>query len=672
VVVNRDPKVQEAARVMERYPPLLESETPVAVTIRTGVPQMASTEELPDEAFRSLEHRIAVQTVGINSMLSVPLLVRGRTLGALTFGWQSRTPPDEDMAQLGAQIARRVALALDNSSLYQEAHGERERLAALMRQLPLGVIIAETTSRKLLFTNQRAQELLGPGASERSISGPHAELIYRALAGESTSGSEIDVIRADGSRGIVSLSAEPVRDAGGEIVAAVATLFDLTEHRQREKALAFLAEASVVLTETLDLQHTLTELVELTVPRLADWCTIDMLDHGEIRNVGVAHVDPDTARLARRLHARRPVRAQASSGVSAALSTGRSQLIQDVPAWLAAQEVPDEELLTLTRVLGVRSSIVAPLAGHGRVFGALTLATTESGRRFSEQDLAIAEDLARRAALAIENARLYAAEHDIAHALQQSLLPGTLTQPPGTEVVARYRPAGEGAEVGGDFYDAWQTGEHYFLAIGDVAGHGPSAAALTSLTRQAMRVVSRYEHSPSRILAVVNDTIRAQSAPEQFCTAALAALRPTDDGYVLTVSCAGHPPPVVVRAAAGLVEEVGVCGALLGVLAQRDYEDRECLLGLGDLVAFWTDGVTERRHRGAMFGEDRLLELLANLADRPASDVARQIDEAVVDFAPGLPDDDVAILIARVTAVATEHVKRPHGRRLAASTDEPR
>ena len=247
------------------------------------------------------------------------------------------------------------------------------------------------------------------------------------------------------------------------------------------------------------------------MPQLADWCTIDMLERGEIRTVGVAHSNPETARLARRLHARRPVRAQASSGVSAALGTGRSQLIPDVTAWLAQQETPDEELLTLSRVLGVRSSIVAPLAGRGGVFGALTLATTQSGRQFSEQDLAIAEDLARRAALAIENARLYSAEHDIAHALQQSLLPGTLTQPPGAEIAASYRPAGEGAEVGGDFYDTWQNGDVTFLAIGDVAGHGPPAAALTSLTRQAMRVVSRYEGSPGRILAVVNDTIRAQT-----------------------------------------------------------------------------------------------------------------------------------------------------------------
>lgn len=658
VVVNADPEVHEAALVLERFPPVLSGDTPVAIAIRTGEPQVVpSTGELPDSAYRSAEHRIAVGRVGIRTMLSMPLLVRGRTLGALTFGWQTTTLPDDDQQQLAGQIARRVALALDNGTLYQEAHGERERLAALVRQLPLGVIIAETSSRKLLFTNQRAQELLGHGASERSISGPHAELVHRALEGESTSDSEIDVIRADGSHGIVSLSAEPVRDARGEIVAAVATLFDLTEYRQREETLAFLAEASVVLTETLDLQHTLTELVELAVPRLADWCTIDMLERGEIRNVGVAHANPETARLARRVHERRPVRAQASSGVSAALSTGRSQLIRDVPAWLAEQEMPDEELLTLSRVLGVRSSIVAPLAGRGRVFGALTLATAESGRRFSEQDLAIAEDLARRASLAIDNARLYGAEHDIAHALQQSLLPGSLTQPPGAEIAARYRPAGEGAEVGGDFYDTWHEGDTYFLAIGDVAGHGPAAAALTSLTRQTMRVVSRYEPSPGRILTVVNDTIRAQSAPEQFCTAALATLRPSEHGYVLTVACAGHPPPVIVRAAGGPPEEIGVCGALLGVVVDREYDERERHLGIGDLVAFWTDGVTERRHGGAMFGEERLMSLLAGVSDYSAADVANQIDEAVMRFAPGLPHDDVAILIARVTAVVARPVE---------------
>lgn len=652
VVVNADPEVREAALVLECNPPVLTSDTPVAVAIRAGEPQVVeSTADLPASAYRSPEHRAAVQRVGIRTMIAAPMRVRGRTLGALTFGWQSETRPDDDQRQLAGQIARRVALALDNGTLYQEAHGERERLGALVRQLPLGVIIAESSSRKLLFTNQRAQELLGHGASEHSIAGPHAELVHRALEGESTPASEAEVVRADGSLGIVSLSAEPVRDAGGRIVAAVATLFDLTEHRRREQALTFLAEASTVLAETLDVQRRLADLAQLAVPRLADWCTIDLLEGEEIRTVGVAHADPATAHLARRPHARRHLRAEGSGGVPAALGAGRSQLIADVPAYLAGQSTPDAELLALSRTLGVRSTIVAPIAVHGRVFGALTLATAQSGRQYSEEDLSIAEDLAHRAALALENARLYRVEHNIAHALQRSLLPGALTQPEGAEIAASYRPAGEGAEVGGDFYDTWVHGGVHFLAIGDVAGHGPPAAALTNLTRQAMRVVSRYETSPARILAVVNETIRAQTAPEQFCTAALATLRPSEGGYRLTVACAGHPPPVVVRAASGEPEQVGSSGALLGVVADRDYDDRECLLGLGDLVAFWTDGVTERRGTGAMFGEERLLSLLAGAANQPAADVARELDEAVIAFGPGLPHDDVAILVARVTAV---------------------
>ena len=200
--------------------------------------------------------------------------------------------------------------------------------------------------------------------------------------------------------------------------------------------------------------------------------------------------------------------------------------------------------------------------------------------------------------------------------------------------------------MGGDFYDAWQTGERYFLAIGDVAGHGPAAAALTSLTRQAMRVVSRYEQSPGRILAVVNDTIRAQSAPEQFCTAALAVLRP--DRRTATRSRWPAPAirrPIVVRASGGPVEEIGVCGPLLGVLAEREYDDRECTLGARRPRRV-LDGRRDRApsRTAACSARSACTRCSRGLANRSAGDVARAIDEAVVDFAPGLPDDDVAIL----------------------------
>ena len=295
-----------------------------------------------------------------------------------------------------------------------------------------------------------------------------------------------------------------------------------------------------------------------------------MLDHGEIRNVGVAHADPDTARLARRVHERQ---ARARAGLERRLGRARDGPLpadpRTSPAGSPQQATPDEELADdgarARRALVDRRAARGPRTGVRRAHardrptpaGASPSRTSRSPR------------ISRGAPRSRSTTPGSTASSTTSRTpCSRACCPGTLTQPPGMEIVARYRPAGEGAEVGGDFYDSWQIGDHYFLAIGDVAGHGPAAAALTSLTRQSMRVVSRYEQSPSRILAVVNDTIRAADRPEQFCTAALAVAAPDRrTATALTVSCAGHPPPVVVRAGRRHVEEVGVCGPLLGVLA---------------------------------------------------------------------------------------------------------
>ena len=205
------------------------------------------------------------------------------------------------------------------------------------------------------------------------------------------------------------------------------------------------------------------------------------------------------------------------------------------------------------------------------------------------------------------------------------------------EIAARYRPAGIGAEVGGDFYDAWPVADGFALAIGDVAGKGPAAAALTALTRHAMRVAARYESSPSRVLQVANEAILGHDNASEFCTAALAFLRPSEDGYSMTVSCAGHAPPFVLRERTAEVEEAGICGTLLGVDVRAQFHDYTTHLGVGDLLAFWTDGVTERRNSGELFGEQRLADLLARLPGASAETIVQRIDEAVVAFAPGLP-----------------------------------
>ena len=653
-LVHADPALQEVARTLEQFAPDIASDTPVAVAIREGKTQLVPvTHELPDSAYRSDAHRTAVREIELRSMLTAPLMVRGRTLGALTFGWRRERAFDQEDIELAEQLARRVALALDNSALYQEAHDERERLSALVRQLPLGVVIAEAPSGREVLANARAEEILGRSRSTE-VDAPHMEPVRRSLDGDSVSDAELVLRRADGSLGVVSISAEPVRDADGRIVAAVATLFDLTDYRRREEALSFLAEASQALTRSLDFTATLADLVRLAVPRLADWCSIDLLERGRIRNVEVANVDPTAVERVRAELQRRPADMDGTTGAAAAIRSGRSELVTEVGAALLDGERGNADLVRTLDDLGFApvSSITAPLRAHGRTLGALTLVAAESGRRFSESDLSVADDLARRAALAIDNARLYEAQHEIAHTLQQSLLPGTLVQPPGMEIAARYRPAGVGAEVGGDFYDAWLVDDGFALAIGDVAGKGPGAAALTALTRHAMRVASRYESSPSRVLEVANEAILGHDNSSEFCTAALAFLRPSEHGYTMTVACAGHAPPFVLREHGSEVEEAGICGTLLGVDLRAEFHDHTTELRGGDLLAFWTDGVTERRNSGELFGERRLASLLETLGGESADSIVQHIDEAVVAFAPGLPDDDVAILAARITTAA--------------------
>jgi GAF domain-containing protein len=650
-LVHADPALQDVARVLEQFAPDIASDTPVAVAIREGKTQLVPvTHDLPDSAYRSDAHRAAVRGIELRSMLTAPLIVRGRTLGALTFGWRRERGFDQEDVELAEQLARRVALALDNGALYQEAHGERERLSALVRQLPLGVVIAEAPSGREVLANARAEEILGRARSTE-IDAPHMAPVRRALDGDSVSDSELVLRRADGSLGVVSISAEPVRDAEGRIVAAVATLFDLTDYRRREEALSFLAEASQALTQSLDFTATLADLARLAVPRLADWCSIDLLEHGRIRNVEVANVDPAAVEGVRAELRQRPSDMEGTTGAAAAIRSGRSELVTEVHAALLDGEIGNADLVRTLNDLGFApvSSITAPLRAHGRTLGALTLVSAESGRRFAESDLGVAVDLARRAALAIDNARLYEAQHEIAHTLQQSLLPGTLVQPPGMQIAARYRPAGVGAEVGGDFYDAWPVDDGFALAIGDVAGKGPGAAALTALTRHAMRIASRYESSPSRVLHVANEAILGHDNGNEFCTAALAFLRPSAHGYTLTVACAGHSPPFVLREGGNEVEEAGICGTLLGVDVRAEFHDYTTELRGGDLLTFWTDGVTERRNSGELFGERRLAALLEGLGGESADSIVQHIDEAVVAFAPGLPDDDVAILAARIT-----------------------
>ena len=289
-----------------------------------------------------------------------------------------------------------------------------------------------------------------------------------------------------------------------------------------------------------------------------------------------------------------------------------------------------------------------PLQTRGRTLGAITFVSASSTSRYGEDERALAEALAQRAAVAVDNARLYGERDHIARTLQRSLLPPELPAIPGVELAARYRPAGEGNEVGGDFYDAFPTGEMtWSVVIGDVCGKGPEAAAVTGLARHSLRAASVGERRPSAALRVLNEAMLQRDTEQRFCTVCYVRVHRAPEGARLTVCCAGHPLPLVLRAD-GAVEVVGRAGALLGVFAEPELSDVPVDLGPGDTVLLYTDGVTEEHGDDGFFGFPGLQETLAGCAGTDAESIAGRIEEAVAEFRPGAPRDDLSVVVLRL------------------------
>ena len=242
----------------------------------------------------------------------------------------------------------------------------------------------------------------------------------------------------------------------------------------------------------------------------------------------------------------------------------------------------------------LRSLIVAPLASRGDVVGALWLGISASGRRYDVDDLMLVEELARRAALAVENARLYEDRRRVADTLQASLLPPTLPSVPGIDVGAAYRASGEGNDIGGDFYDVFEIGGGAWAAvIGDVCGKGTGAAALTGLARHTLRAAALRGEAPSGVLSLLNDAILREQSDDRFLTAVFCRIVPTGRARVV-LARGGHLPPLL-RRADGTVRPLGHPGLLLGSFPDVNLADdsHRARAGRRDRA------LHGRRHRGA-------------------------------------------------------------------------
>lgn len=247
--------------------------------------------------------------------------------------------------------------------------------------------------KKALHPDDRARVLAA--IEDSTVHGSQGPLEYRLLW-------------PDGSTHWVEGRGKTYLDESGRPVRMMGICLDIDERKRTEQTLRFLADASAVLAELVDYESTLQKIAQLAVPFFADWCAVDVLaGDGTVRRLAVAHIDPAKIALAEELARRYPPDPNADRGVYRVLRNGQSEMMEDIPDSLLEQSAVDEEHLRVIRALGLRSYLCVPMRAHGKILGALTFVMAESGRRYSSNDLSLAEDLAHRAAIAVENAQLY-------------------------------------------------------------------------------------------------------------------------------------------------------------------------------------------------------------------------------------------------------------------------
>lgn len=396
---------------------------------------------------------------------------------------------------------------------------------------------------------------------------------------------------------------------------------------RRSAWLTFLAEASELLAQSLDVELTMALVPQLVVPRLGQWCAVHTTDEwGRLRLAAASHADEA---VLPQLH--RVLQETGTDSIQARLRE----------ASRSAAQVP----------LGApMEGFAVPLIARGQRLGTLAVGRHQR-HRHDPDEVSVLEDVARRAALAIENARIHAERRRVAQTLQQSLLPPVLPVVEGIGFAAEYVPTGDEAEVGGDFYDVVPLPDgRWLVVIGDVSGKGVQAAAVTGLVRDVIRVLVGDGKPLPEVLGRLNETL-VERGGGRYCTLALAAVGPGDgDQLDVSLHLAGHDRPVLLHGGGG-ADFVGTGGTALGLLDAIATPTAEIALKPGDALIFYTDGVTERRRGRELFGTDRLRESAAPLAGYSADVVAARLRATAIAFSVEPPRDDIAVLVLRNDAL---------------------
>jgi PAS domain S-box-containing protein len=650
----------------------------LVLSIGHGLPGQAWQQMRPVWLSDAIEAGVFLRTpeaeaAGLRGGVAFPVTAGGECIGVIELFSRPIRERDAGVYALSEALGSQVGEFVESLRVQEEREETRLQLEAILRGVA-DAVTAQAPDGKLLFANEAAAASLGFASPKELMEAPVEKIMSRfdvidehrepfalealpgrrALLGEEGAESVVRFrVRETGEERWSAVKATPIRDHDGNVIMAINVIEDITTHKRAELAQRFLARSGEVLASSMDPDELLAEVANLAVPEVADWCGIDLLTAGgKLERKALAHSDPSVLERALRLSERYPPDPNAPAGSYQVARTGQPELYPDIPDELLREAAVDEEHYNEIVAIGMRSAIIVPMTTRGRTLGVISFVTGMSGRRFDQQDVELAQELARRCATAVDNARLYRDRSYIARTLQESLLPVELPEIPGVETAARFRPTGEGNEVGGDFYDVFESGSRggWTVVMGDVCGKGPDAAAVTALARYTLRAAAMREQLPSRSLFMLNEALLRQRNDRRFCTVAYAHIEKLDEGARAGLSTGGHPLPLLLRADGG-VEAVGAPGTVLGIYRDPDLEDHAVMLAPGDSLVFYTDGVIESRmSTDGVLDERRLAELVSTCAGRGADAIAAAVEEAAVLSQQGRPKDDIAVLVLRVAA----------------------
>lgn len=587
-------------------------------------------------------------------------------LAGAGWAWVATDGIDQGLAEQERSVLLSAERAARATS--EEALGLVE---AIVTSAPVGIAVFDLDLR-YVRVNDAYASLTGapaadhPGAALGDIDPLQAD-VAADLRRVVTTGRTIleRHLRVDGPDGDddrhFTVSYFPVLTTAGVLVGAGLILTEVTESRRAEaerlallrraeaarQRISILATASTVLTTTMELEKLLARLTRVLTPVAADWCVIELVGRGgEVENVAVSHRDRDSAeRLATALRAT-PIDLDGAGPVAEVLRTGRPILAS--PPTLDAmlhRAAVDRAQPELAGEFSLGSAVVVPIEARGVVLGVLIL-STEGSRTMHDDDLDLAVEIAHRAALAVQNARAYQQEHQIAESLQRALLPTTVPSVAGLDLAVRYVAATDGASVGGDWYDVLAFADGTTgIVVGDVVGHDIAATTSMGQIRNSLRAYAAEDHlAPAAALARVDR--HYDSLGLTYATCLFGLLDPASSTF--RWSNAGHPPPLLVSEGRATFLEDGL-GLLLGVTGGDGMEEATTAVRDGDVLVLYTDGLVERRGESLAAGLQRLATTTRELVAEGggADHICDALLEALVP-----PEatrlDDVALLVARI------------------------